>query len=486
MEYPRPNWTASLSSNIDISGTPCLAVGADDEIYFTVAATGTVGSLAPTGTYDIFVGCYTGDGSLKWLFRDPSLVTGSNDSQPQLVLGLNGEAYLAFVTPGAITGRINGADVPSLCGNCGDTAGRQDIVVARLDNFSIATSSSLPTVAWRVQDAYLNSCNNETNIHLHFDRVGNQLFLVYQSSGATLCNVAVGSPNIVVVAFEIEGYLTWSYQDSLLNCAGSNTSPSVATDGSGGVYIAYAHTATVSGGGTMQGSQDIEVVRLRTEGAPVRVVRDWILSATVSINSVGINADPYVVADTVRDIVYLAFTATAAVPGGQKTASESDIVFASINRNGSLNWLDQKPEYNEVTYRYSKIARPVMSLDQFGKVFIAAHAVNEITGKDQIVMIKINPGTQDGWYFRIDIANIYRSYIPAADYETPFQALLSTSAYSNPGIAVNAGQLYVGFVEYATATNFIVGLAQTLNFLEYDAQEYMRSFTGICSSVRSV
>ena len=486
MEYPRPNWTSTIASNIDISGAPSLAVGPADEVYFAVAATGTFGSLAPTSTYDIVVGCYGGDGSLQWLFRDSSLVTGSNDSQPQLVLGLSGEAYLAFVTPGAIPGRSNGADVPSLCGNCGATAGRQDIVLARLDGVTTATPSSLPTVAWRVQDAYLNSCNNETSLRLHFDRVGNQLFIVYQTSGATLCNVAVGTPNVVVVAFAPAGYLIWSYQDALMNSTGSNTAPAITTDGVGGVYIAFEHTAAVAGGGAMQGAKDVEVVRLHIEGAPLRVVRDWILSATVPINSAGTNAQPALACDISRNLIYLAFTATAAVPGGQKTATGSDIVFASLNADGTLNWLLQQPEYNEATYRYSSIDMPLLSLDRYGNVFMAAHAVNEGTGNDQIVMIKINPGTQTGWYFRTDIANVYRSYIPAADYETPFQALLATSAYSAPGITIYAGQLYVGFVRYATATLYIVGLAQPLNYLEYNAQEYMRSFTGICSSVRSV
>lgn len=482
MEYPRPNWTASLSSNIDISGATSLAVGPSDEVYFAVAATGTVGTLPATTTYDILLGCYGGDGTLQWLFRDPSLVSGANDSQPQLVLGLSGEAYLAFVTPGAVPGRSNGADVPSLCGNCGATAGRADIVLARIDGVVAGT----PAVTWRVQDAYLNSCNDETAVKLHYDTVGNQLFLVYQTGKATLCNVGIGAPNTVVVAFHPAGYLTWSYQDSLLNSTGANTTPAIATDGIGGVYIAFAHTAAVAGGGVMQGTQDIEVIRLHVEGAPIRVVRDWILSATATINSTGTNADPALVADPVRNVVYLAFTATEAVPGGQKTATTSDIVFAGIKADGTLLWLLQKPEYNEVTYRYSSVDHPILSLDRNGMLFAAAHAVNESLGTDQIVMYKLNPGSLEGWYFRTDIATVYRTYLPIASFVTPFQAVQATSALSAPGLAIYGGQLYVGIVRYATATQYIIGLAQTLNYLEYDAQQYMRSFTGICSSVRSL
>jgi hypothetical protein len=479
MEYPRPDWTATVAASMDISGSPTIVVGPDDTVYFAVAAKGTFGTLPSTSTYDIAVGCMSSAGVLQWVLRDPSLVSGAGDSAPSLAIGNGGELYLAFLTPGAISGRFNAADVPSLCGSCGATAGRSDIVLARINPVT-------QTVVWRVQDAYLNSCNNETAVRLHFDRVGNQLFIVYQTSGSTLCNLAIGGPNIVLVAFDPAGYLTWSYQAELLNSTGQNAAPSVATDGIGGIYLAYTHTTAVQGGGAMQGSKDVEVIRLHTEGAPVRVVRDWILSASTIINSSGVNDQPYLVADTVRNLIYLTFTATAAVPGGTKTATVSDIVFASFDSTGAVNWLLQEPEFNEVTYRYTSVDAPMIALDSNGALYGAAHAVTESTGDDMLLMIKINPGTQQGWYFRVTISEVYRSYIPAAGFPTPFQALTAVSPYSAPAIGVNTGHLYVSFVRYNTATLYIVGLFQVLNYLEYTAQEYMRSFTAICSSVRSL
>jgi hypothetical protein len=482
MEYPRPDWTATVASNLDISGAPSIVIGADDVVYFAVSTTGTFGTLAPSSTYDVVVGCMSGSGVLQWLFRDPQLVSGAGDTQPSLAIGNGGELYLAFVTPGAIPGRSNAADVPSLCGSCGATAGRQDIVLARIDGAPTGT----PIVAWRVQDAYLNSCNNETAPRLHFDKLGNQLFLIYQTSGATLCNVSIGSPNIVLVAFDPTGYLTWSYQDDMLNAAGSNEFPAITTDGIGGVYLAYTHTTAVSGGGVMQGSKDVEVIRLHVEGSPVRVVRDWILSAGTIINSPGVNDQPHIVCDPVRNFVYLAFTATEAVPGGEKTAAISDIVFASFKADGTLLWLLQKQEFNEATYRYKSVDHPMLALDSNGALFSAAHAITDSTNDDMLLMIKINPGTQQGWYFRVTIAEVYRSYIPAANFTTPFQAVTATSPYSAPVVAVNTGHLYVGFVRQNISTFYLVGLLQVLNYQEFTAQQYMRSFTAICSSTRKL
>ena len=323
-------------------------------------------------------------------------------------------------------------------------------------------------------------------MRLHFDKVGNQLFILYQTSGATLCNLSIGTPNVVLVAFDPTGYLTWSYQDALLNSTGANEFPAVATDGIGGVYLAYTHTAQVSGGGPMQGTNDVEVIRLRTEGSPVRIVRDWILSATTNINSIGINDQPHIVCDPVRNVAYLTFTATEAVPGGAKTAAISDIVFAAIKSDGTVQWLLQQEEFNESTYRYRSVDHPMLALDDNGALFATAHAITDSTSDDMILMIKINPGSQKGWYFRVTIAEVYRSYIPAANFATPFQALNATSGYSAPVIAIQSGHLYVGFVRQNTATFYLVGLLQVLNFQEFSAQQYMRSFTAICSSTRNL
>jgi hypothetical protein len=467
---------------VDYVGNPSIVVGPSDFVYFAVACRGVVGALPNIPTYGVVVGCVNSSGGLEWAIRDSRLVSGSNDTQPSLVIGLSGELYLAFVTPGAVLGRSNATDVPSLCGGCGATAGRDDIVLARIDGATAGT----PSVAWVVQDAYLNSCNNENRVRLHYDGAGERLFIAYQCSGATLCNVAVGTSNIVVVCFNVAGYLTWSYQGDLLNGTGANDLPCVATDSLGGVYIAYTITAPVQGG-ALQGTKDVEVIRLHTEGTPLRVERDWILSGLTTINSAGVNDFPYIVCDTVRNQVYLGFSATQAVPGGVKTATGSDLVLVSITSSGAVSWILQTADLNEITYRYASIDTLSLALDRNGALFVAGHAVNESTGNSQVVMYRINPGAEvSDWYYRTSLSQVYRAYIPASSFAPPFTLLTATTTFSAPAITIYGGHLYVAFVDYGTATFYIGGLQQVPNYLDYTAQQYIRRFTSICSTVRTV
>ena len=488
MEYPRADWVRTITATLDISGAPTIVVGPDDAVFFAAAASGVVSSgatsLPDVATLGVYVGAMDKSGNLQWLIRDPRLFTGTNDTAPSIALGASGELYLAFVTPGAVTSRSNGADVPSLCGSCGTTAGRDDIVLARING----AVSGTPNIAWIVQDAYLNSCSNENHVRLHYDAAGDRLFIAYQTTGATLCNVRIGTPNIVLVCFNTAGYLTWSYQAELLNGAGANEAPCVATDQDGGVYIAYTITSPVAGGSPagLTGTKDVEVVKLHIEGELVRVVRDWILSATVPINSTGTNTDPYIVCDTARNKLYLTFTATEAVPGGTKTATGSDIVFVALNTDGNLSWILQGPEWNEISYRYQSVSAPSLCLDQYGALFAVAQGT-DTSGRAMILAWSINPGSQTSeWYFRTDIASVYRTYIPAAAFTTPFIVVEATAPFTAPSVAVFSGHVYISFSRTDTATQYILAMNQVINYLEYNAQQYIRNVTSICSSVRQM
>jgi hypothetical protein len=233
--------------------------------------------------------------------------------------------------------------------------------------------------------------------------------------------------------------------------------------------------------------EDVEIIRLHVEGSPLRVERDWVLSANAVVNagSGASNTDPAIAVDSSRSALYVSFSTTGVVPGGTKTATISDIVFASIDtRTGALNWLEQKADYNEVSYRFNSVDSIVMTLNQYGALFIAAHAVDS-AGNQMIVMYRLDPPTGDSaWYFRVTIADVYRAYVPASAFTPPFTAVTATAVFSPPTISVWAGHLYVGFSQYNIQTLYIVGLNEVDNFLEFTAQQYIRAFTSICSVSR--
>ncbi len=473
MEYPRPRWIQSFVSTMDLSGTPTCCVGPDDKLYFAIATKGTFAGTITSTVYNIVIGCVNPQGVTEWLLHDPSLVSNNVDTQPSLVMGPTGELYVAFMTTGNLPGTYNAADVVNLCGSCTSTAGRQDIVLARIDGLSVG----IPSVSWRIQNGYLNSCSNEYGPTLYVDAPRERILIAYECNASTLCSTPVGTTNLVCASISIQGDFQWAYQGALLNGPGANQSPSVATDLSGNVYIAYTITSRVAGGGIMQGSQDVEVVRLRRQGSTM--LRDWILSGQHIINSPGVNTDPHLVYDSNTNRLYLAFTATAAVPGGSKTASGSDLVLATIATTGSVLQLQQSSIFNEVSYRYSSIDHPRIALNQYGLIYITAHAISQLTGSDMILAFKINPGTGKQWFFRQG-ANEFNAYVAVADIPAPFQALYVAAPFSAPALATFAGAVYLVFFRQNSATLYALSLSQNINYLEYTAQEYMRNVVPIC------
>ncbi len=472
MEYPRPRWSNPYTSSMDLSGTPAFVVGPNDKLYFAIVSKGVLAGTITSSNYNIVLGCINAQGATEWLFRDPSLVSNSVDTQPTLAIGPEGELYLAFTTTGNVPGRYNSADVVNLCGSCISTAGREDLVLARINGATIGS----PVVSWRIQNGYLNSCNNEYAPKLHVDIPNQQLLLAYECNASTLCTVVVGSPNIICTSFTLQGVFQWSYQGNLINSPGANRFPSITTDLSGNVYLAYTISAAVSGG-TLQGTQDVEVVRLRRQGSSI--LRDWVLSAQHIVNSVGVNSDPTIAYDPNTNRIYVAFTATQAVPGGTKTAIGSDLVLATLTTTGTLVQLQQSDIFNEISYRYSTIDHPQIALNRYGVLYIAAHAMNQSTGNDMILSFKLNPGTEKGWFFRRS-ADEFNAYVAAADIPTPFQVLYVAAPFSAPALTTFAGAVYLGFIRKNSATLYAISLSQNVNYLEYTAQQYMQNVVPLC------
>lgn len=442
MLYPGdPRWTTTLTASSILAGQPALVLNPSDaSVFFAVSQAGTFGSLPSNGSNtSIVIGRLLSNGTISWLLRDDRLVSGTaSDTAPALVLGSSGELYVAFETLGNVPGRYNAADVPSFCGSSG-TVGRADLVVARIDG----ATTSTPIVAWVRQDAGLNSCHNETSVQLHWESREQRLYLVYTTSGSVQCTSAIGGPNIVVACWNpATGSQLWLYQGPLLNGTGANQAPSIATDGTGAVYVAYTVTAPVSGGGLLQGATDVEVVKLFSGNSGI--VRNWILSAQVTLNAAGpsvTNTSPVLICDAGRDLLYLVFVTTGTVPGGTKTASTSELVFASLNSTGSLRWLLQSPTYNEIATRYDAVkatAPPRLVLDRNGALYAAAVVQAAVEGAEMVLVFRIRPGTQQpSWSYLTPTATFGATYAPAAPFDTP-NRVLTTTGFTNAFVALGA------------------------------------------------
>jgi hypothetical protein len=476
MEYPDPIWQRTISS-LDLSGSPSLAMGPNDSVYWVVSSRGTFGSVA-TSRLTIVVGAHDKEGNLLWVLQDARLTSTATDTQPQLTVGEEGELYVVYTTTGSTPGNTNMQNVFSLCGGCSLLKGPEDIVIARLD----PQATGPPTVVWVKQDSTLNSCARETSPSIVFNTVSNQLLVAYQTTGATLCEARVGSPNIVLTAFTPAGGLAWATQNNLFNSRGQNGTPSVTYDASGCVYMAYTITSPVEGG-TFQGVKDIEVVKCHPEGSPVRIVRDWILSATYILSTPLADTDPVIVCDRERGILYVAFATNGTISGGTHTSATTDLALVAFSTDGTHLWSFQSPSINEPTYQYVSVDHPVIALDSVGNVYVATHA-RRTDGNSMLLVLRFQPGSPaTSWLVRCGYRT-YRAYIPVGLQGAPRALVFTTGdVYSPPALTIQEGNLYLGFHTFASTDAFsLTALRQQYPYEDMSAFEYMTDFVGPCKN----
>jgi hypothetical protein len=471
--YPRINWERKITTSLDLSGAPALAVATNNVVYFAASGkgvlTGTDGKgLGANASYRIFVGAYDPSGALLWLFEDPKLISKSVDSLPSISLGEDGELYISFMTTGTTPGNRNGTNIFSPCGTCGTFKGPEDVVVARING----AVEGNPRVAWVLQDYSLNTCAREMAPHILYDKFGKRLLLTYQTSGATVCQSRVGSPNVVVVALSTSGALGWVYQGNLVNSAGQNESPSIATDSSGNIYLAYSTTQPVSGGGAFQGVRDIQVVQLsmNQSACNTNISRGWILSALTNINSTVGDQEPALIYDPITNLLFLTFTTNGTVPGGSASSATRNLVIAAIQTNGALKWIAESPIFNEEHYKYKSLDHPQIEVDNSGNIYIAIRT-EPLLGDPQIVVFSVSSNNGlSRWPSRwllVCNRNYFRGYI--AEYK----------AKSWPAIGIYNGNVYL---QYVTTSNELVmfALEQKFQYQDVDAFDYMS--LSICDS----
>ena len=270
----------------DLSGAcaPALVSANDDSLYFALISkyTSNIAYLGYSDSlYDIILGHLTQLGVLDWIHRIPGLVTTKEESIPVLVIGDQNDLYLAYMTTGATSGTLNGIEIytdSSVFATCGcsgpsscTTCGYEDVVMARI-NPTGASSSVLPTIVWKVQDGFINSTFRETKPSISLDTANQLIYLAYQCNKNLACFTPVGTSNILLHCFTMAGgQHLWVKAQTEINSSGANTSPTVASDNLGNVYIAYEVTAPSSGSVAVDGGaavpadeKQIEVVRFQT------------------------------------------------------------------------------------------------------------------------------------------------------------------------------------------------------------------------------
>ena len=430
----------------DISGAcmPSIVAGSDDTLYISFISkyTNTIGYTDTL--FDILVGHISPSGtswSVDWIHRIDDLVTTKEESTPILAIdATTNELYIAYMTNGATSGNMNANDIFSNGGSygiCGcpnpescSACGLEDIVLAKI-NVSGASSTTQPTVVWKVQNGYINSIYRETKPSISIDPVNRLVYLAYECNRNLACFAPVGSTNILLHCFTTQGNHLWVQAERLINSSGANTLPCVSADSKGNVYLTYEITAQVDGGADVPiGQKQIEVVRFQTQlstpntsniynsaliyiyGSWVyypptnswyqardlnvqNVVptdrskwsepysanlmysrRVWVLSQAINIFATdGLAGEectqPTVCADPSNGMIFLSFLTTGSVRGLTRTAVH-DLVVVGFTNDLTLKWIHQGGgEFNPSIISYIDCDSPYMILDQKGNLQIS-------------------------------------------------------------------------------------------------------------------
>jgi len=254
---------------------------------------------------------------------------------------------------------------------------------------------------WRIQDASINSCNDETNPHLAMDNPNQFLYMVHQTSGQILCYPVIGSaPNILLTCFNpTTGAVVWREAQGRLNAAtGGTKNPAIAVDGRGGICVAAEVTGAVRGGADLSGAvQRVEVVRfVQVSSAPgvfVSETRQWILSALVDLwPGVGkICKEPTIACNPTTGQIMLAFVTDGAMPGQVNTLSGAfDLVVVYVNADGSNPIVHQGGLFNPEGMEYTSAHTPYVTSDPYGNFYLSVNV--EMAEGDNVYLYKLRYG----------------------------------------------------------------------------------------------
>lgn len=537
----------------DIIGSPALTVSSDyfnGTAWFAISLTGAASGASPVATPKILVG--------KWISQandltlapmtnvnllpstNNELSTNTGDTQPTIAFGPNLECYVAFATNGSMPNRYNMSTVPSFCP--GITSGTSDIVVAQVFTSPSFDITSLNVTAnWWIQDASLNSANNEYNPQLCCDRTNRFLYLVHQCDANILCFPTIGTgPNVVLSCITLTsnpklpapgatGAVVWREAQTGINCAGATTNPAIATDQNGGVYVAVEINAPIDGGATPETTQVIDVIKFQNYSVtpynaattplyeippgiflyppppcpppnyvpPSAMSRSYVLSGiSPSIFPPdGVCTKPSIACDPVGGRVVLAFTTTGTMPGQTQSSylepGGSDVVVISFKSNGTLLTVSQGDMWSPMFNPYTSARDVSLTSDDAGNIFLS-YIIKTAAGTESVLAYQLQPSTLEPFWNNEEPGGIdYTAYAyamtgaPNAIYNTgPVGSFTKTPPaiiLDRLFIATSSTQTPIGGATPPQHGLTVTGFTNTLYTFDTSVFNYMANSKSICA-----
>jgi hypothetical protein len=152
-----------------------------------------------------------------------------------------------------------------------------------------------------------------------------------------------------------------------------------------------------------------------------------------------------------------------------------------LKTDGTLQWIQQNPYFNEDTYRYQSVdsSQTVRNCGGSG-IYTISHA-QDISGIDMLLMWRTAPTTgEPAWFYQPNTSQRYRAYIPVARFATPFAAQTTTAQLSNPTMAICSSILVVAVANYTVGELWIFGISEQEPYSNISAFEYFLQSSKIC------
>lgn len=248
--------------------------------------------------------------------------------------------------------------------------------------------SLLVSRQWIKQNSSFDSTSSDTFSVIDVDSSGNT-YLAFQTEGTVNGGTKIGLVDIVVSKFDTNGNVLWTVQNADFNAGPVGTGilnqfPSISTDLSNNVYIAYQTTGTVSGQ-TKTGATDIVVFKLNgSNGSIVWVAQNGNLNASGGDPTTN-NLRPSIAAPKNNsNYVFGAYYTNGTVAGQDPpdVSMNTRIVNFRMNAsNGSLSPLNQGWVYqkNSINTNLSNI-NPSVAIDSLLNMYVAYVGFENVIG----------------------------------------------------------------------------------------------------------
>jgi len=314
---------------------------------------------------------------------------------------------------------------------------------------------------WVQQQIAFNTSANDYTFgkpSVAVDASGN-VYVAYWTEGGTVSGGTNnnGTYDIVVFKLGTDGSLLWTQQQTSFNTSSNDFNPSITVDASGNVYVAYqTNSGTVSGGTNNNGPSGPtgDIVVFKL-GTDGSLL--WTQQKT-AFNTSSNDFNPSITVDASGNVYVAYWTNGGTVSGGTNNNGSSgpidDIVVFKLGTDGTLQWTQQQTAFNTS----SNDVYPSITVDDLGNVYVA-YWTNGGT---------VSGGTNNnGSSGPIDDIVVFKLGTDGTLQWTQQQTAFNTSSNDfSPSITVDAsGNVYVAYYTFGTVSGgSIIGTADIVVF----------------------